>query len=215
MPECTEDLFLEQVKSHEMEILLDNCQIKPYRHVRFSRPNNSTCMFELITFPMHLVYSGDMGTFVFSRINDMFDFFPIDNNDFNNDGTNHISINPSYWSEKLQAADIRTGGYMEFSAFKFHKFIMDWYAEIDIEDNSIKELLLSELEGSVLEYSEEYDLVRAARDFIFKYDDEELTLESVFENEPKTYTYHYLWACYAIQWGIAKYKEKKAELCKT
>lgn len=224
MPKCTEDLFLEQVKSHEMERLLDSCSLEPYRHIRFSRPNSSTCMFELITFPMHLVYAGDMGTFVFSRINDMFDFFPMDNNDFNNKGNGCISINPDYWSEKLEASPIDTGvdGYKQFSKEKFKKAIFEYYEDYLIDNNidneKIKEDLLYEIEENVLIADTEYEAYSFADNFSYIDDDGIMEDEFVFHDVTswnfQEYTFHYLWACYAIQWGIAKYKEKKAELCK-
>lgn len=66
-----------------------------YRHLRFKNPENGFYWFELITWPGCLTISGDMGTYTFRRITDMFEFF-------------RGYINVDYWAEKLQAGD--TGG---------------------------------------------------------------------------------------------------------
>lgn len=83
--------FMRDVATHEMTVFRDDGL---YRHIRFRRPNTMRTHFDLITYPGYLCYSGDMGTYVFSRLDDMFEFFRTDRD-----------INPGYWSEKLQAVD--------------------------------------------------------------------------------------------------------------
>src|ERR1051326_8204576 len=64
--------FLRNVKAHEMTVLRDE---GVDRHLRFKAPNTSNQYFDLITWRGSLCFTGDMGTFVFSRIPDMFEFF--------------------------------------------------------------------------------------------------------------------------------------------
>ena len=75
---------------HELSILHDE---GVYRHLQMKQPNTNNMWYDIVTYPNNLVISGDMGCCVFSRINDMFQFFR----------TDELSINYSYWSEKEQA----------------------------------------------------------------------------------------------------------------
>jgi hypothetical protein len=74
--EITEEVFLKDVEKHEMKVLLDNGL---YRHLRFAATGQYSWnqWFEIITWPGKLAYSGDMGTYVFERIEDMFEFFRV------------------------------------------------------------------------------------------------------------------------------------------
>jgi len=78
---------------HELSILHDE---GVYRHLQMKQPNTNNMWYDIVTYPNNLVISGDMGCCVFSRINDMFQFFR----------TDELSINYSYWSEKEQATSI-------------------------------------------------------------------------------------------------------------
>lgn len=73
--QCTEKRFLGDVAKHQMTILRDD---GVNRHVRFKQPNSSNMFFDLITWPGCLCYTGDMGTYVFRRLEDMFEFFRTD-----------------------------------------------------------------------------------------------------------------------------------------
>jgi hypothetical protein len=107
--------FIKDVSQHKMQILRDDGL---YRHIRFKRENTSCYYFDLITWPGALCYTGDMGTFVFSRIPDMFEFFRTDG-----EKGADLRINPGYWSEKLLAVD---GGRHSASPMEFdpHKFCL-------------------------------------------------------------------------------------------
>src|SRR5690348_13144744 len=96
-----EQWFLKDVSTHEMIVIRDD---GANRHIRFKRPGTSCMYFDLITWPGYLCYTGDMGTYVFSRLEDMFEFFRTDR-DYNKRKGRELSINPKYWGEKLQAVD--------------------------------------------------------------------------------------------------------------
>lgn len=73
-----------------------------YRHYKFHDKNMpENCWFNITTWPYHLVISGDIGTYVFNRIEDMVHFFDGD------------GINPSYWAEKCTAQNTYFGGGVE------------------------------------------------------------------------------------------------------
>jgi hypothetical protein len=69
---CTEEHFLNDIKKHSMSIRKDEGM---YRHLTFTNNDSSFYQFDLITWPGHLTISGDMGTYTFACIPDMFDFF--------------------------------------------------------------------------------------------------------------------------------------------
>jgi molybdopterin converting factor small subunit len=202
---CTEERFLNDVSTHEMHIIKDDGF---YRHIRFKKPESIHFSFDLITWPGHLCFTGDMQTFIFSRLDDMFCFFRIDKKDFNynKDG---LSINPSYWAEKLLAAPFsgRTSGFEEFSEEKFKSTIKEIYDQYCHEEEDLSEEdksnLWEEINENVLNAENEYDAHRFANDFSHG----EFRLHDFWEHNLKDYTFHYIWACFAIVWGINKYDE--------
>lgn len=63
--------FLIDTAFHRLEIIRDDGL---YRHLRMQQPGNSCYYYDVITWPGYLTVTGDMGTWTFSRIADMFDF---------------------------------------------------------------------------------------------------------------------------------------------
>ncbi|WP_435336104.1 hypothetical protein [Klebsiella pneumoniae] len=82
--------FLIDTAFHRLEIIRDDGL---YRHLRMQQPGTSCYYYDVITWPGYLTVTGDMGTWTFSRIADMFDFF----------GAWEGGINTHYWAEKLEA----------------------------------------------------------------------------------------------------------------
>lgn len=188
----TKEQFLGHVKDHEMKIIREDGL---YRHIEFRNKNGcSNQYFHLVTWPGYLAYTGDMGCFVFSRIKDMFGFFR------GND------INPGYWAEKCESQDVATHGIREFSVDEFRDAVLnETRSHFDLgEDAEIPEVIIDEIEP-LLDASDEYECIAAMRDF----DSELIEFTDFWENKLTRGTYHYIWACYAIQWGIAKYDEEK------
>lgn len=83
------DQFAKDVENHQMQVLVDD---EVHRSLLFKQPDTGNMYFRINTWPNHLCISGDMGTFVFSRLHDMFAFFRGDK-----------EPNLGYWSEKLEA----------------------------------------------------------------------------------------------------------------
>ena len=101
----TSSRFLLDTAFHRLEIIRDEGL---YRHLRMKQPGTSCCYFDIITRPGYLTVTGDMCTWTFSRIADMFEFF----------GQWEGGINTSSSSEKLEAG----GGHTSCSlpAKKLH-----------------------------------------------------------------------------------------------
>ncbi|HSN35008.1 MAG TPA: hypothetical protein VLT34_01530 [Arthrobacter sp.] len=74
--------FAADTAGHEMTVLLDQGL---YRHLRFARTGTSECWSEHITSPKLLTINRDMGTFTYSRPEDMFHFFRRSAGGFNAD----------------------------------------------------------------------------------------------------------------------------------
>jgi hypothetical protein len=182
------------VKDHKMEVIKSD---GVHRHLRFKNPEHNAYCFDVVTWPNHLCFTGDMGTLVFSRLQDMFEFFR------NPEGR----INPGYWDEKVVA-----GVTKEYCKDRFKCAIKDRFDSM-AEGLSIEESasLWSEIEDDVLRCNEtEFEAHEAARDFEFQ----GFTFESYWEMDFKDYTFHYIWACLAFVWAINKfddYKEPKNE----
>lgn len=210
--ECTEERFLNDVKYHQINIVKDD---GVNRFIRFKKDKSSTYWFDLVTWPGFMCISGDCGTYVFSRLNDMFEFFRMADNDFNKRKDRLLNINPSYWGEKLEATG--RSGYMEFDSDIFAQRVKEYfdiYMAEDIEDEELKEELWDAIENDVLSNSHdgEYRAYDAVHNFRFTSDDKErFEFVDFFDSgSTERYTFHYLWCLYAIVWGIQKYDEAKS-----
>ena len=206
---CTKEQFLKDVSNHEMHILHED---GIYRHVRFKKPNTSCYHFDLITYPNYLVYSGDMGCYVFSRLDDMFEFFRADKRN-----SDELYINEGYWAEKLRAVDgsRNSADAMEFDEDAFRGVINEyrvrWVREYGL-DKQQRRNLWGDIENSVMSRIEDGELAAcsAAYEFSHRTNGDTFQFEDIFDYSFKRYTFHFIWCCYAIAFGVKKYDEAKA-----
>lgn len=187
--------FRTDTADHVMEIALDQGL---YRHLRFRKPGTGFNWFELITTPGQLTFRGDMGTYVFSRDEDMFAFFELSR-----------GINAHYRAEKVQAQDINSP-VREFSRDLFIQSVIEqfWYSRENLENpaevwREIREQLLDDEYGpsgnETLAYSAAMDFRTGGFEF---YD--------VAEWRMKAFSFHYLYSLHAIVDGIRRYREHQA-----
>jgi hypothetical protein len=212
MRQPTQKYFLKNVSNHSMSVLLDN---GVYRHLSFSNNGSFNQKFDIVTWPGFLAYSGDMGCFVFSRLDDMFEFFR------NDKDKKELQINPSYWGEKLEATE-RTNGFKEYSPERFESLVNEkvdeWIEELKEEYDSSEEIadaLRESIKKEVLNYAhdDEYKAHEVLRDFTFYFNKRAnapkngtiLEFHDTWEWELKDYTYRFIWCCYAIVWAIQKF----------
>lgn len=208
--------FLKDVSDHVMTVIRDDGK---HRHIRFKDPATICMHFDLITWPGYLCYTGDMGTYVFWRTDDMFSFFRTDRNSpWLRDQGRTLGINPQYWGEKLQATD-RHDGYRRFSEDKFdaaiRRHFVDWIRNHRDETSKEERRELWEaIESEVLcadGDSGGYRKQCAAHDFghqvhpglYFRFND-------FWETNVEEYSGRFMWCCYALAWGIKTYDEAKA-----
>lgn len=194
--------FLNDVREHAMTIVRND---SVYRHLRFKRTDSGTYWFDLITWPGTLCIDGDMGTYVFRRLEDMFEFFRVDRQCQTKDGRT-LFINPGYWGEKIMSTS-KNGGFEKFSPEKFRSNVKEYFDNWkDSSDASQKEIedLWDEIEGDVLfDYDNEHESYAAAHSFA--YPGLDFSFSDFWGFNCKDYTYHFIWACYAIAWGISVY----------
>lgn len=191
--ECTKQIFLEDVKDHQMYRLRD---FNVERHLRFKKPETNCMSFDLITWPGHLCYTGDMGTYVFKRLPDMFEFFRTKSNE-----VDKISVNLNYWAEKCIAIDSGIG-ITEYSKNAFRSRITE-----RLDADEVWPELRQTVQREILENipDNEYE----ARDVVNNFAYEGFTFQDFWEANLHEYTYRYIWCCYAIVWGIQKYDISK------
>lgn len=192
----TEQIFLNDVKDHNLKILRNDGL---YRHIILSQEDTYHHWFELITWPNHLCINGDMGTYTFSRVEDMFKFFR------SSDGP--LYVNTDYWAQKCTARSAEE--ISEFSEEIFKSRIKEWYKDfisgVDISDIESEELwqeIDDEFSG-VSSNAEAYEAADAYKSR--KYG---RIFEDFSEVDCEDYTYQYRWCCYAIVWAIKEYDSK-------
>lgn len=153
---------------HVMRVLRDDGL---YRHLRFQKPGTMINHFDIITWPGYLAIVGDMGDYVFRRLEDMFEFFRGER------------INPSYWQEKLQAScDDRGEEYSPDCARAWVKqYLSDYPLRCEPEDINYDD-------GEVRLYDQLSDMGFDCS-----------------ECDWSEYTFHYIWLCHALVWGIKQY----------
>ncbi len=219
--QCTEESFLKDVADHAMTIIRDD---GVNRHIRFAKPGTGCMHFDLITWPGALCYTGDMGTYVFQRTTDMFEFFRTDRK--HRKDPEKLAINLCYWTGKLIAVNGNRGGgtVKEFEKSKFKRVIGEWVdgwvkdakESGTLDADGIRELweqVKDEIYGPLNDGDHE-GAMRAAHDFSYppgRYWPEKPTWQftDLFEHDFTEYTHTIVWCCYALAWGVKKYDEAK------
>jgi hypothetical protein len=212
---CNEVQFLKDVAQHQMHILKDDGL---YRHVRFKAPGTMMEHFDLITWPGYLCYTGDMGTYVFERLADMFEFF-------SKEPGRLFQIDMRYWAEKVQAGD-RMGrsedGIYEWDEDAFRREMTEQRRRLIIQHGRgmapEERPDLWEAIGEVIDAAEEGQdrAMIAMHDFHYSYlpagkysDRQYVHFDTDDFPRCQKYTNRFRWCCYALAWGINQYNEEK------
>ena len=210
---CTQERFERDVAKHEMTIVRDD---GVDRHIKFRAADGDSCYwFEILTWPGALCIRGDCGTYVFSRLPDMFQFFRTGRG---ND-PEKLRINEGYWCEKLQA--VSCDGYgdgkaKEFSAESFAARVreeFDSYFEARHVSEERRASVWSEVQDSVLDCTCDGDNSSAFLKLSEFHDDE---FPNIFDDcyewyaSCNEYTFSFIWNLYAIAWAIRKYDTARA-----
>ena len=118
-----------------------------HRHLRFHKDNSYYWSWQIITTPGRLIITGDLGTFVFSRIPDMFAFFRWDaERPPRPERWIWLYTNSGYWAEKLLASDGREG-LKEYNQELFQnsiEYYIEHYVDKPVESGENYDLEIEE-----------------------------------------------------------------------
>lgn len=160
-----------------------------YRHWQCNAPGTGIDGFDVITWPGYLCYTGDMGTYVFSRTTDMVAFIDKALGDIR------------YVAEKCVSED--RDGIKQYYRECFQEVIDDECKRLeeelaDDEGNSDIESLIDDL-----------DAIRGEDDSGEEVAMEALSNTGMFDELPncRYYTYRFLFCMYALRWFCDKLKE--------
>lgn len=179
--EDAESRFSTDIAKHQMTVIRDD---GIYRHLRFAVPGTRCGSFDILTWPGYLAFVGDMGDYVFSRVEDMLTFF------------RHDRINPGYWAEKVQAED-KDSGVKEYSKEKARAWVNE-----QLDDGEASAEIREQADNIDFNNGEArlYDSIDAVgwRGF-----------DDHWEANFKDYTYRYIWCCLALVWAIKQYDARQ------
>ena len=208
------EAFAKDAAEHVMAVVHESGM---HRHLRCAKPGTSCYHFDIVTWPGYLAMTGDMGSWVFSREPDMFGWF--------RPGCGERGINPQYWSEKLVAVEKSHRNGMSFEEYDgdacrltVARHWRDWLRErgpitgaegiaatLD-HRRAVRELLAS-IEGA--------QDANEAGELLNNFDPDDAGGFNPADEywdwlyAQTRYTFHFLWACHAIVWAIARYDEMK------
>lgn len=208
---CDQQRFERDVADHVMTIYRDD---GADRLITFHKPGDSAYWFEIVTWPGRLCISGDCGTYVFSRLTDMFEFFR-PKHERAKEG--ELFINKGYRCEKLQAVDCNgrgKGRATEFSGDRFAEHVkrdFESYFESNDASDERKAEIWQEIQDYVLDdVGDGHELGHAGSLLLDRVpEDCPGMFEDVWEWRCDEYTFHFIWNLYAIAWAIRKYDAAK------
>ena len=186
------------VSAHEMKIIQDN---GAHRHIKLKKPGSSLYWFEIVTWPGTLCITGDMGTYTFRRLHDMFEFFRTSEEYKKAHPTRTLFINNGYWAEKLQGS---FGAEKEYREELFINAVKSDVSEWTFNNEKEKEAVTKQAVSDVTLYADDgiQAAISAAMDYQSDYGHQFIDF---YEHTLTDYTYHYTWCLYAIAWAIEKY----------
>lgn len=194
--------FRKTTRNHKLIIHKDD---GVFRHITLKNSESYNRHYHLTTWPGYLAVSGDMGEWVFTRLQDMFDFFRA--GPYEQMG----KISFRYWAEKCRAADKNT---------------LIWAYDEDLYVQAIRSDMASYLSGFSL--SEAKTIVSEAiyDDLFVPPETQDGALEKAmywdcpvnggfpfqdfWDHRLQSLTPGFKWICYAIQWGIRQYDLEKS-----
>lgn len=219
--------FFEHVKNHKLVVSLDN---GVHRHITLKQPGTVNRQFHLVTFPGYLCYTGDMGSFVFTRLEDMFEFFREKSDHPMVELGLKLYTNHSYWSEKLIASNCSgrfEGKSTEFNVERFKEVIIEDYLRRWIRtsreegtlDKDERRELWEEVHSEIIDLCDAYGESIQTKAYEFNWSPSRgygeaapnFHFDDLFEHDFQQYTYSFRWACLAIAWGIKQYDAWKDE----
>lgn len=184
--------FASDVREHKVRVLHED---GIYRHLLCRSDSTFQYWFEIITTPGQLTIRGDMGTYVFARLTDMFEFFG-----------DKPRINEQYWGEKLIASSSPIQRYSPKVAIQRAKEALkdtlEWKGLDSKQAAHVKRAFNEEVLADAADGVASEQSFREALDQFESYG---VRLQDTWEWDLNEYDTRYLWNLHAIVWAIAKY----------
>ena len=184
--------FERDTAEHELRVLRDEGL---YRHLRCAAPGTYIYGFDVVTWPGYLAIVGDAGDYLFSRIEDMFEFFGASG-----------SIDPRYWGEKLQGPGSRME--YQYSLERYRQRVAEWL------DGTLANGELTETDAADLKLAVQEQLLAPepiqeaeARRLLDEFDWRGHRIDS-WEWSLQDFDSRFLWCCHAIRWAIRQYRSR-------
>lgn len=201
MKQPTLEQFLKDVANHQLTVNLDQ---GVFRDITIADPNTMAMHYNITTRPGYLIFTGDMGDFIFQRTNDMFGFFRPQSGYY---------INPGYWGEKVEAGVVSEFD-IDTANSSVQGYLTNFLEDLDLSDPEDREKSKQALEAvtsfiSGTQGSGEFDFWNE----INSWDADEaggMDLTDFFEAPTTKATFHYIWCCYAIVHAIKLYDAHKS-----
>lgn len=185
--------FVRDTAEHVMKVLLDDGL---HRHLKFGKPGTGMYWFEVVTWPGALVIRGDMGTFVFSRLTDMFEFFRGER------------VNPQYWAEKEISGAETQRFDVDYAARYVREHVADLGDQYEPEDVALIEAAVTALIQD-WDFSHSDGVHMLLRDFRVELTDgSDFRFYDTWEWSLTDWTVQFLWCLHAIVSAIKQYDAK-------
>lgn len=185
--------FAANTTEHVMTVVLDHPETG-HRHLRFARPGTGIWAFDVITWPSRLVFTGDIGHYVFAGISgDTLAFFSHD-----------ADIHPAYWAEKVRAGLTRS----DFNETVFEHGVREALETYRDDLTEAEYALMVETAIEDTGYACDAESARfAIEQFHWTNDDSSVrvTLEPN-DIDMAGYDHFYLLACHALRWAADTYR---------
>lgn len=188
--------FAANTDEHTITVLLDSPGTG-HRHLRFARPGTGIWSFDVITTPGRLIYTGDVGHFVFAGISgDPLAFF----------GLGGGGVNPYYWVEKVRAGVTSTGFNHVVFSHHLTEAIEAYRDELSVEEFAdLARQVDDELSGcpdaeSARHALDEFAWSNDDGDVRVSFDDDDIETDGL--------DHHYLLTCHALRWAASQWQAR-------
>jgi hypothetical protein len=166
-----------------------------HRHLQFRLPDTGMFWYDIVTIPGELIFTGDVGAYVFRREENMLNFF----------GRTQWNSKPEfrYWAEKVIQPN-----YTDTTRRYSEEIFKDTIEEsLEDADEEIRKAWREHLEG--YDTSHEKTAYEALEDFHHGgYHFNELYL---YEFDFHDFTSHFIWACHAILHATNIYRQHSGQ----
>lgn len=189
--------FLKRSEKLQMTIVKDD---GVFRHLSFRDPEHNHGWFTVTTFPGHLVVVGDYGSYVFARVEDMFEFF-----------RGGADTDPGYCASKALAEDVeedRRCWVYDWDKLR-EEVSTDFYDYITYDNRPEDETQKEDWEMELYDFLDqcEYEEGYLSTDST-ELDDSGFVYERTNYN-PYSMSYSYLWTHAAVSWAVEQYDKEK------